>query len=358
MRNYGLLSMQWSGVDYDLDSQVCSTSQIGLFIGIWLMTKTEPPTLLAALEDLFIEKSLSHDLGELPRILIIHGILQRSWEVNGYFEQVLSRYEPSNKKDSRKKLNLGSIWMPTQPTFARWRNSSCDCLDILHWSANSYYMGLSGIEHATIMHLHIARVVLLSPLSDIINLARFTSEASTATSQSQILASEQAVRKWATQDQYKARLAVSHAGMLWWHVRRFSVNGFYEPVLVALATLLLWAFPTFRNKPLAGTERGDQTVAVMSDNQSDRSDSEEAGDCDIILLDRPTDDELKRDFVRRGHTMMPILAGVGNLYGDEAPILVLKEGRKILYSLTCWGMRWEWISVLERLLEATTRSAG
>lgn len=323
-----------------------------------------PTSLQGVLQDLYVGKHLSPELSEFSRILLIHGIYQRTWEVGGYFKQVLSRYEPSSRKESTHDLDLRSVWLPSQPTYARWRNSALDALDVIHWSANAHYMACNGVEHPTIIHLHLSRIVILAPWQDMINLARFSIEASTLISQSQMLASEQAVRKWATQDQYRARLAVSHAGMLWWHVRRFSVNAYYEPVSVALATLVLWAFPTFRKKPLVSSDHGHPNPTSGNphskdkpeDTPGDQSDSEDPGDCDIILLDRPTDDELKRDFVRRGNHMVPNLAGVGNLYGEKAPELVLQEGIKILHGLSCWGVRRQWLVIFEGLLEVIRRA--
>ena len=48
------------------------------------------------------------------------------------------------------------------------------------------------------------------------------------------------VERWARYDQYKARLAAILAGILFWHVRHYSTNGFYESHTLLLATLALW----------------------------------------------------------------------------------------------------------------------
>lgn len=60
---------------------------------------------------------------------------------------------------------------------------------------------------------------------------------------------------------------------------------------------------------------------------------------DIILLDRPNDDELVQQSVRRGHVMKANMNGVGDLYGERGPERVLVEGRKLLSTLNCRGIR-------------------
>lgn len=52
-------------------------------------------------------------------------------------------------------------------TLSKWRNSACDCLDLLHWSANSKAALLSGLESHTILHLHLSRLILLTPTAHI-----------------------------------------------------------------------------------------------------------------------------------------------------------------------------------------------
>lgn len=207
------------------------------------------------------------------------------------------------------------------------------------------------------MHLHLARVVLLTPYSSIVALAKaLDSEPHPG----QTLAHRNAIMKWATRDQYKARLAMIHAGVLFWHVRRYSANGFYEPPSVALATLALWAFSAF--SPVVHDENNNNnnssssTSAPQLDAPADSpGGGEESAKCNIILLDRPTDDELVQDFVRRGQLMHAHITGVGDLYGPRAPERVLREGRKLLGTLGCWGLKEEWMQILESLEDVRSR---
>ncbi|KAL2435296.1 hypothetical protein ABEF95_015245 [Exophiala dermatitidis] len=307
------------------------------------------PTLANALEQLYIDKKLLSDLGEFSRILLIHGIFRWTWEIEAYLEEPLSHWTPTAEKRSPEEARSRSLtWLPSVSTYARWRNSACDCLDILHWSANATIGLQSGLEHPTVMHLHFARVVLLSPYKNIVRFAEHLSGESRSSSGESIVMDKQMIRRWVNLDQYKARLAMIHAGVLFWHIRRFSANGFYEPSSVGLTALALWAFSAFstsskESEPSSHSGRDEFTGIDQ------RTDETEEAVCDIILIDRPTDDELVQQFVRRGNTMKPIMNGVGDLYGPRAPEKVLIEGRRLLATSSTWGVRDRWIRILDKL---------
>lgn len=347
---------------------------------------SSPPTLLDVLRKIYIDKTLSNEIGEFSRILLIHALFRRSWEVEAYFQQDLSHWTPTAQKESSTDVLPDTpIWLPSIPTFTKWRNSTCDCLDILHWDANAKIGAASGLEHPTVLHLHLARVVLLTPFRDLITVARFTANGNPETrSRAAYVKSRNAIRRWATQDQFKARLAMIHAGVLFWHVRRHSANGFYEPSSVALATLALWAFsafsprrpPSSRHDPETGrlAAQGGKISSAeirklqldrVDTNSSDEEETEAEGDeeegeedeeeamCDIILLDRPADDELVQNFVRRGYSMRPIMSGVGNLYAERGADRVLSQGKKLLTTFNdCWRIARYWVRVLEALAKS------
>lgn len=181
-----------------------------------------------------------------------------------------------------------------------------------------------GMEHPTVLHLHLARVVLLAPFREIVQLA-------STLGKGEITKLENHVRKWATEDQHKARLAMIHAGVVFWHVRHFSVDAFYEPTAVFLATLALWAYGRFAKPTLNGTE--DDLYPTT------------------IQLDRPTDDELVQLFVKRGQTMKANIMGVGNLCSARGSLKVLLEGKKIIGGLRRWGCMRENVRALEALIK-------
>ena len=318
-----------------------------------------PPSLTGALQQLYVEKKLAQDIDDFSRVLIVHGIFHRTWEVGNYYQQPLSRWSPSAQKNPNEDLSSKSpIWLPSIPTFAKWRNSACDCIDIMHWSANAAIGAAAGMEPSYVMHLHLARVVLLTPHKHIVSLARYLAGESPSHTSENAALDRQVIRRWATQDQYKARLAMIHAGVIFWHIRRFSANGFYEPTSVALSVLALWAFSAFSARPVAATNSREKDREVDGDDSSvirdtDSSQEEEEERYDIILLDRPTDDELVQQFVRRGHLMQANINGVGNLYSTQGSERVLVEGRKLLATLNCWGIKENWMRMLGKLITVT-----
>jgi hypothetical protein len=139
------------------------------------------------------------------------------------------------------------------------------------------------MEHPTVLHLHLARVVLLTPFRQIVKLAYSTTGQNTNQCEMDVLNLKKHIQCWATKDQYKARLAMIHAGVLFWHVRHYSADGFYEPLSVFLATLALWAYGTFAK----------HTSAAALDSESPLPDSDTQSSFPTsIQLDRPADDEL------------------------------------------------------------------
>lgn len=328
---------------------------------VWAASKASSgsfaPTLQSTLQSLYIEKRLPTNLGEFARIIAIHGIYHRTWEVREYWQQGLSHFEPSAGRQVNDSTDIPSpapIWHPSMDVPNRWRNAALDCLDILHWNANALIGLAHGVEHPTVLHLHFARIVLLSPMTNIIRLARYISATGVALDL-QISPSTEAakndlrvVRQWVFQDQYKARLAAIHAGATFWYIRRFSNDAFYEPDTVALATLMLWAISKFLPTRQHGTDQSLTRGSIDNPLLGD--------DPQIVLLDRPIDDELVQQFVREGYTMHANMMGVGNLFGPHGPQRVLVEGQKLLATLGAWqDSRHHWTKVLNRL-EQTNRS--
>ncbi|KAI9737326.1 MAG: hypothetical protein M1834_009479 [Cirrosporium novae-zelandiae] len=320
------------------------------------------PTLYEATESIYVEKKLQSTMGEFSRILLIHALFRRMWEVETYLRQPLSRWSPTAEKQVKSPVSQSdSIWLPAIPLFAKWRNSTCDCLDILHWSANSVIGATSGMEHPTVLHLHLARVILLTPFRQILNLALFTVGETSRSNELDVLQDRLHVQRWATQDQYKARLAMIHAGVIFWHLRHYSANGFYEAPSIVLASLALWAYGTFAQTTTSArindnpTNPNDTSPQPPPQSPSPPSspDSDPPSDLPtLVQLDRPTDDELVQLFVQRGDKMRAIITGVGNLCSAKGPERVLLEGVKLLNSLVrYWGCSRRGLVVLTRLAD-------
>lgn len=302
---------------------------------------TPSQSLVDTTQAIYVEKKVQTSMGEFSRILLIHALYQRSWEVENYLQQPLSRWTPTaERQEVHRLIPQTPVWLPEIPLFSRWRNAACDCLDVLHWSANSMIGANSGMEHPTVCHLHLARVILLTPLRHICDLAYgMTKEDTYLSSLSLIAENRTIVRRWAMEDQHKARLAMIHAGVLFWHVRRYSASAFYEPSAVMLAALALWAYGTFTEK------------LTLSGPELEAAAEEELSYPTSINLDRPADDELVQTFIRRGDRMQAMVTGVGDICTPQGPERVLNEGAKLISALANWGATRKAMRVLGNLAQ-------
>ncbi|KAE8372645.1 C2H2 type zinc finger domain protein [Aspergillus bertholletiae] len=301
-------------------------------------TGREEISLYDAVLTLYIEKKLVANIGEFGHILLVHALYHRMWEVGDYFRRPLSFWNPTAKKQPREAaIPSGSVWLPGIPSYSRWRNSACDCLDILHWAANSAIAKASGLEHPTVLHLHEARIILLVPFQEIKTLVT-----SLATEKVRWGAHQQTIEwhyilRWIKHDQYKARLAVIHAGASLWHVRRYSTDAFHEPLAVFLAILTLWAY-------------GMCHSLVFPDIRSrGGADGNLPSEPTFFHIDRPCDDELVQIFVRGGQAMKGNVTGVGDICAPEGPRRILQLGCETLTGLTSWGISRRFIAILTRL---------
>ncbi len=313
-------------------------------------------SLHAVIQLAYIEKRIQSSTGEFSRILCIHALFRRTWEVETYFKQLLSLWTPTAEKQNINSISRSTpVWLPGIQTYSKWRNSACDCLDILHWHANSVIGAASGMEHPTVLHLHLARVILLTPFRQIIQLAHLMTSQPLPTpvvDELDINVTRKHIQHWALEDQHKARLAMIHAGVLFWHVRRYSTDAFYEPSSVFLATLALWAYGTFaaRTCPLPHPDSPQGQTADDAEAESPFPTS--------MQLDRPADDELVQLFVKRGASMRANITGVGNLCSVKGPVRVLVEGRNLLAGLKRWGESRRGIRALSALIEVCRRDGA
>ncbi|KAJ5821907.1 uncharacterized protein N7525_011191 [Penicillium rubens] len=292
---------------------------------------------------------LPPNLGDLSSSVLIFAICRRNQEASAQHQTELTFWSPNAEKQPRQiPRPTEETWPPAIPSLSKWRNSACDCFDILHWNANSIAARVGGWEHPTILHLHIARLMLLAPVQHIQKLAVYP--LAPLTSPNSIPAAHMTARyhtlRWAIRDQYKARLCIVHAGALLWHVRRYSSNSFLEPFGVYAATLIIWAYSismqTMRshNLPQAIVPE-PQPLPHHSTRQEEPSIGEtvlesEDSDCEteptVIQLDRPCDDEIVQAYVRFGHNMSARMHRVGDICEASAPRRILKQGIRLLTS--------------------------
>jgi len=295
---------------------------------------------------LYIEKRLTPDISEFSHVLLIHALYHRMWEVGDYFRRPLSFWNPTVKKQSRvTAIPAGSVWLPGIPSYSKWRNSACDCLDILHWTADGTIAKAGGLEHPTVLHLHVARLILLAPFREIRSLATSLACDGSRWQKRHQTPEWQYIWRWVNHDQYKARLSIIHAGLELWHVRRYSKSAFYEPVATFLAVLILWAYGCCNT---SGSHKSSPGSGSDSAEVSQRS--------NIIHLDRPCDDELVQLFVREGYAMRGNLLGVGDICSWEGPERVLRVGCETLSCLKSWSISKRFITILTQLADIMSQN--
>ncbi|KAG4271230.1 hypothetical protein FPRO04_11153 [Fusarium proliferatum] len=285
-------------------------------------------------------------------IVIIHMLVHRRWAANGYLADALRDIPQTNQPNIHvpERKYLGSV-----PEYIKWRNQCCDCFDVLHWEALSLSAKAEGLEDPVLLHLHLARLSLLAPVQDLFAFAdQSTLSGITHMTPSNLyrhgtVSSEprQNIKIWATQDRYKARLAVIHAGAVLWHVRRYSSDSIVEPCALFLASLVLWAYgqtsnirrlyesaSTIAQSPTsdiedsvssATTTHGSLESRGMRDYASARRRMPSA-----MQLDRPMDDELVQYFIRFGEDLRLPLEGVDDLCATEGPLQMLQEASSLL----------------------------
>ncbi|GAM85462.1 hypothetical protein ANO11243_034690 [Dothideomycetidae sp. 11243] len=309
------------------------------------------PSLERALTVLYVEKRLLKGIVEFARVLLIHGLFCQTWHVARLLDQPLLRWTPTAQKGDVESPNLSEAsWMPQVPLYNQWRNAACDCLDVLHWIANSD-IAKSGTESPVVLHLHFARIVLLAPYDAIRDMVKLLlcediRHGAAAKAFHNLRAT---IQRWIMEDQFKARLALVHCGVFFWHARRYSTDAFYEATDAYMATLVVWAYGSF-----CPTGQRDGRSGRDRQTQSDESWSD-VDDISSIRLDRPTDDELVQLFIKRGRTMKATIMGVGDIAGANGPVRMLVEGCRLLSTLHKWPIRKQHTRDLIHLIERCGR---
>ncbi|KUL89489.1 hypothetical protein ZTR_04382 [Talaromyces verruculosus] len=234
-----------------------------------------------ALEILYLEKKMPPNLGDLATNMLILGICRRTREATIQSQTKLTTWSPTAKQQhhSHRGTQVES-WPPALPSVSKWRNSACDCLDILHWEANATVAHTRGWENPTIFHLHLARLLILVPIHHIQRLAT-----PSKSDYAGYKTSKHHVVRWANFDQFKARLSLVHAGALF--------------------------------------------CTKMPQNDEDEGDSQST----VIQLDRPCDDEIIQMYIRFGPRLSARMTGVGRICEASSPRRILKQGLRLLDGL-------------------------
>ncbi|KAM0550216.1 hypothetical protein ACHAPJ_009064 [Fusarium lateritium] len=146
-----------------------------------------------------------------------------------------------------------------------------------------------------------------------------------------------AIRVWLSHDKCKMRLAVIHAGGIFWHIRRYSVQSFYEPAALFLAALVIWSF-CLRTKFLSPLPtdphlqpEGSLVLPHIRPGDDDESlDTEEPPEILRVHIDRVLDDELVQTLVLEKDPVEMYMSRIGNLDMAQAPAKVLSEAARLL----------------------------
>lgn len=342
------------------------------------------PCLSSATVTLFREKQAISELGQFSRVALLHGVYREIFQLKDCFTRPLGNWIPSIQQ-----MATGNPKSPSEPGHGEslldsWRNAALDCIDVLHWAANGTIALQAGAEHPTVLHLHLSRTILLAPIEafqfladSVVSCAQEGSSTRgiETTSRQRVVKAQRDILEWAQRDVYKARLAVLHSGCLFWHIRRYSCRAFYEPMAVFLATLTIWAYSSYASRkagndddPFDGEKHSDKNEngdrSPGGDNlpraniaQFTPGDEESEPRPTYIHLDRPNDDEMVQVFVRFGmsSTMRANISGVGDIYSNQGPARVLREGRRILAAVsTAWGRTERYVTALEVLEQVSS----
>ncbi|KAL3299414.1 transcription factor ZMS1 [Colletotrichum asianum] len=306
-----------------------------------------------ALSMLYTGKKLPPSIGDFGTIVLTYAVCQRTKDAIYQHQSKLYSWTPTADvaKHSEEEL-VEESWPPSLPILSRWRNSACDCLDLLHWNANAIIAKAGGWEHPALLHLHLSRLILLTPINHMRTLAVAASLGSFGRSvdKSKVEIARTSIAKWAINDQYKASLSIIHAGALLWHIRRYSIKNVLEPFAIFASTLVIWSYSTmmlFMNPHNAaltrmpGTSRGEHSRDGFMGSQASPNDTGAAGDESeepepkFLHLDRPCDDEMVQTYVKLGHRMSGHVAKVGDICQEGAPKKILREGIRMLTGLEC-----------------------
>lgn len=299
------------------------------------------------MEMLYIERKVEPSVGEFARILLVHAIIRQTWSILEHARCRSSNWElqatPGTQSPVEEHSQFGrdSMWAPGIPRFAKWRNAACDALDVLHWQAHAVIGANAGLEHPTVLFLHLSRVILLTPFECIREMALALSSQKTLTKQ-QISTTSREIARWAQEDCFKARLAIVHAGSVLWHVRRHSLDSFYEPSAVFIATLCLWAYGSV----FANSDASQLGLPVQPDPYEEEEPMPE-----LLQLDRPCDDELVQLFTTHADRIKGYVAGVGYLCSPDGPRKMLDVGCRILRHGRNWDLDGGYIRILRAVQE-------
>lgn len=355
------------------------------------------PTAQEAIRRLCTELSLCQPMSAFSNTALVHMLIQRIWYAEQYLNDPIRGFSEQSGSQSQvvQTKRNPEMYLGANPEFAKWRNTTCDCLDVLHWEALSISAKAGGYESPVFLSLHLSRLLVLTPVKELFGYFHEFARSSQSCLPPHILyggmesgqCDESTVMTWYCQDRYKARLALVHAGAMFWHVRRYGAESFVQPFAVYLATIVLWGFGFCARRDLTQLSFGKQQVPNLQRGLEVRTELSPFGgatqehppaqvatvnasavyaDLNAVdfhpradprmpsqmQLDRPVDDELVQHFIRHGDLKL-YLEGVPDLCSTEGPLQALQEGVAILKgSTSVWSITERYIHCLEEAIVA------
>ncbi|KAK4556244.1 hypothetical protein LTR86_006941 [Recurvomyces mirabilis] len=321
------------------------------------------PTLAAAVAKLHHQLTLDDGTSQFASTVLIHAVIKRSWDVSQYLNGPL--YTSESEEHSGSQQAPPATYLASVPSFPRWRNRACDSLDVLHWDALANSAKARGLEGPVFLQLHLARLLLLTPVKELLILTDLQSLDRSVIYLPHQLAwqrlskatCERHISIWASQDRYKARLAVVHAGAVFWHVRRAVTPRGETTDLARGDTVQDRQQRHGGGSPLQGAHvepDGANHLVGRASNASQRglwSRMPQRYD-----IDRPVDDELVQHFVRKGQASVILKAeGVEDLCTAAGARQILLEAVTILRaSNSIWPLSENYALTLEAQALAIT----
>lgn len=314
-----------------------------------LVKGTRPnPTLLECLKNLTSDRHLFSGLTQLGHTLLVYGLFYQSRQMKKHLQHLARscNHGSTEALEIAPEKHFSFHDLLDLSSWVSWRNQMCDCLDVLHRHANGVTGHAGGFQEPLVLHLHLARVILLSPCSEIQSVARFLScgkpeqhrqygkDNMTDVQYTKLLT---ALRVWLSHDKYKMRLAVIHAAGIFWHIRRYSVQSFHEPAALFLAALTIWSF-CLRTKflcllptdPHLQPEGSHLMPHISPGDDAENIEHEASSDISRVYIDRVLDDELVQTLVLGRGPVEMYMSRIGDLNMAEAPVKVLNEAARLM----------------------------
>ena len=97
--------------------------------------------------------------------ILIYALCQKTQEVGKSIKSVFWNIAPNlGEGDDYADEATRTVWLPSNASYEKWRNSALDCLDTLHWHAHAIEAQNLGLESSVMLPLHLARLFLLTPI--------------------------------------------------------------------------------------------------------------------------------------------------------------------------------------------------